>query len=98
METSVEKRRVRTFILAFIASTGLALSIAAAPTEAHTTGIHDNCTNFNKRFPHGVGRVGARDRGGDVTNFKRSNKIYNTAERHNSDLDRDNDGIACEKA
>ena len=38
------------------------------------------------------------DRGGNVTNFKRSNRIYNRAENHNSDLDRDNDHIACEKA
>lgn len=79
---------------------GLAAAATAvvAPAGAHDTGIHDNCTNFNERFPHGVGRPGARDRGGDVTTFKRSAKIYNTAERHNSDLDRDNDGIACEKA
>jgi hypothetical protein len=89
-------RRLGTIVLA----TGVALGGAAlsSPTEAHTTGIHDNCTKFNKRYPHGVGRRGAHDRGGDVTNFRRSNKIYNTAERHNSDLDRDNDGIACEKA
>ncbi|MEJ7831590.1 MAG: hypothetical protein WKF79_01630 [Nocardioides sp.] len=68
------------------------------PAEAHTTRIHDNCTNFNKTYPHGVGRRGANDRGGNVTNFRRSNDIYNTAERHNGDLDRDNDRIACEKA
>ena len=85
---------------AAIASIGLVLAGAAAvaPAEAHTTGIHDNCTNFNKKYPHGVGRRGAHDKGGNVTNFKRSNRIYNTAERHNGDLDRDNDRIACEKA
>lgn len=71
---------------------------AVAPAQAHTTGIHDNCTNFNKKFPHGVGRKGASDRGGSVTTFKRSTKIYNTANRHNSTLDGDNDGVACEKA
>ena len=27
-----------------------------------------------------------------------SNKLYNKAMRHNSDLDRDRDKIACEKA
>jgi len=32
-----------------------------------------------------------------VTNFKRSNKKYNRAVDHNSDLDRDNDKIACEQ-
>ena len=91
----------RTRIAAVVASTGLVLTGAVAitsPVEAHTTGIHDNCTNFNQKYPHGVGRRGAVDKGGDVTNFKRSNRKYDRAERHNSDLDRDDDRIACEKA
>ncbi len=79
-----------------------ALSVAGLtaipPAQAHTTGLHDNCTNFNKRYPNGVGRRGAVDRGGDSTNFKRSNRIYNRAENHNTDLDRDNDRIACEQS
>lgn len=68
--------------------------------DAHTTGIHDNCTNFNARYPHGVGTRHAHDhtRGTPVTTFKRSNLIYWRAENHNGDLDRDNDRIACEKA
>jgi hypothetical protein len=42
-----------------------------------------------------VGRVGAHDytSGTPVTNFRRSNTLY----RANSRLDRDEDGIACEK-
>jgi Excalibur calcium-binding domain len=58
-----------------------------------------NCTQVNKRYPHGVGRVGARDRtsGTPVTTFRRSNLLYRTAMRYNSGLDRDKDGIACEK-
>lgn len=68
--------------------------VGAVPVNAHITGIHDNCTNFNRKYPHGVGRRGAHDQGGDVTDFKRSNKIYNRAESHNPDLDRDNDRIA----
>jgi hypothetical protein len=54
-----------------------------------------NCTALNKRWPHGVGRWGARDRtsGTPVTNFKRSNILYG----QNSHLDRDKDRIACEK-
>ena len=73
---------------------------AGVPAQAHDTGIHDNCTNFNKRCPHGVGTARAHDHtsGTAVTSFKRSNKIYWRAERHNPDLDRDNDRIACEKA
>lgn len=76
----------------------LAGAAIAAPATAHTTGLHDNCTEFNKKYPHGVGTRKAKDKGGDVTSFKRSNKIYWTAESHNGDLDRDNDRIACEKA
>ena len=87
-------------IAAALAAGALVLSATAItlPAEGHTTGLHDNCTNFNNRYPHGVGRRGAHDRGGSVTDFKRSNRIYNRAEAHNGDLDRDNDRIACEKA
>ena len=55
-----------------------------------------NCTALNKVYPHGVGRVGARDKtsGTPVRNFKRSNLLY----RQNMKSDRDKDGIACEKA
>jgi hypothetical protein len=59
-------------------------------------GKYANCKALNAKYPHGVGRVGARDktRSGDpVTNFKRSNRLY----RLNKARDRDNDGIACEK-
>jgi Excalibur calcium-binding domain len=49
-----------------------------------------------------VGRAGARDRvKGDtepVTMFRRSTRLYNTAMRWNKRLDRDKDGVACEKA
>ena len=63
--------------------------------------LYDNCTNFNKKYPHGVGKVGARDKtksktADPVTNFKRSNTLYRQAMNFNQDLDRD-DGIACEK-
>ena len=85
---------------AFLGSVGLVLSGAAAMTttaEAHTTGIHDNCTKLTQKWPHGVGRRGAVDRGGDVTNFRRNTRAYNRAVAHNGTLDRDNDKIACER-
>jgi hypothetical protein len=46
-----------------------------------------------------VGGVRARDKtsGTRVTSFKRSNALYNTAMRNNKGLDRDKNGIACEK-
>lgn len=74
---------------------GIALaSVSAAPP------LYKNCTNLNKKYPHGLGKKGARDRtsGTPVTNFKRSTKLYNLAMSHNRGLDRDKDGIACEKA
>jgi hypothetical protein len=67
-----------------------------ASTSAGASGSYPNCKALNKRYPHGVGRVGAHDHtasGNPVTNFRRSNRLY----RFNSRLDRDNDGIACEK-
>jgi hypothetical protein len=57
-----------------------------------------NCTAVNKRYPHGIGKVGAHDKttGTPVTNFKRSTKLYRVATGYNKGLDRDGDGIACE--
>lgn len=86
---------------AFVGSIGLVLGGAVAITttaDAHTTGIHDNCTKLNQKWPHGVGRRNAVDRGGNVTNFRRNTDAYNRADGHNGTLDRDNDKIACEKA
>jgi hypothetical protein len=63
--------------------------------------LYKNCTNFNRRYPHGVGRRLARDKvrpGAEpVRNFRRSNLLFRTAMRWNRGLDRDKDNIACEK-
>jgi hypothetical protein len=55
-------------------------------------------------YPHGVGLPGARDRtsGTPVTTFVRSTVGYRMNDgrvrsRGQYDLDRDNDGIACER-
>ena len=68
-------------------------------TTARIPPLYKNCTNLNKRYPHGVGKVNARDRtsGEPVTNFRRSNTLYRRAMSYNKGLDRDKDGIACEK-
>jgi hypothetical protein len=74
--------------------------VASAGASTRAPAPYTNCTKFNKKYPHGVGRVGARDKtksGDPVTNFKRSNKIYRLAMSKNDDLDRDKDGVACEK-
>jgi hypothetical protein len=88
--------------LALAAATGLALSTlaVATPVSAHTTGIHDNCTELHKKWPHGVGTAKAVDRtsGKRVTSFYRNTQAYWAAENHNGTLDADNDRIACEQA
>lgn len=79
----------------------LASSLAPA-ASAHTSTIParwKNCTTVNHRYPHGVGKLHAHDAtsGTPVTNFKRSTSLYNQAMSYNRSLDRDHDGIACEK-
>ncbi len=88
------------FLSVAFASGLLITSVSVVSADAHKSGIHDNCTNFNETYPHGVGTRHARDKtsGDPVTTFKRSNRIYWEAENHNGDLDRDNDRIACEQA
>lgn len=92
--------RSRLARVAVAAASAAALVAVAVPADAHTTGIHDNCTNLNKKWPHGVGTRHAVDKtsGTKVTTFYRSNTAYWAAENHNGTLDRDNDRIACEKA
>ena len=87
--------------LAAVLALAPAVALLTVPAaQAHTTGIHDNCTNLNKKWPHGVGKRRAVDHtsGTPVTNFYRNTDAYNRADSHNGTLDRDNDGIACEKA
>jgi Excalibur calcium-binding domain len=75
--------------------------IAAPAAEAQMVPKpFQNCTAVNKKYPHGVGRAGARGQtksGAPVTTFVRNTAIYKLAMSHNKDLDRDKDGIACEK-
>lgn len=77
------------------------VAVAIAPAEAATKpDWTKNCTQLNKKYPHGVGKSNAVDRvsrGKRVTNFKRSDSLYATAMSFNRGLDRDKDGIACEK-
>ena len=83
--------------LAVAAVAALAVTTAAANAQAAVS--WKNCTTVNKTYPHGVGRTNARDHtsGRAVTNFKKSNTLYAAAMRANKGLDRDKDGIACEK-
>jgi hypothetical protein len=76
----------------------LALLGASSATAAKAPVWVKNCTALNKKYPHGVGKAKARDKGsGDpVTTFKRSTKLYSLAMSHNGRLDGDKDGVACE--
>jgi hypothetical protein len=83
-------------VLAAAASTAAppAAELAAASVQAPMASFR-NCTAMHRVYSHGVGRYGARDHtsGTPVTNFKRSTRLY----LQNRGLDRDKDGIACEK-
>ncbi len=77
---------------------GLAVASAALATMPS---LYSSCAHFNARYPHGVGKVGAREHsssGAPVTNFKRSNVIFAAAMSFNRGLDRDHDNVACEQA
>jgi excalibur calcium-binding domain-containing protein len=88
---------VSAILLAAPASSGVAGfdSVASPGAGTAVPGQYRNCTALNRRYPHGVGRVGARDKtsGVPVTTFKRSNRLYEL----NKARDRDKDRIACEK-
>jgi Excalibur calcium-binding domain len=55
-----------------------------------------NGTQVNKEVPARSGQGGCAG-GTPVRTFRRSNLLYRTAMRYNRGLDRDKDGIACEK-
>jgi hypothetical protein len=66
----------------------------AGPAEAATAKTFRNCDAMHRVYPHGVGKLGAKDKtsGTPVTTFKRSTPLYNA----NTKSDRDKDRIACE--
>jgi hypothetical protein len=89
------------FYATIVAATATAANEASSADTARSVAplLYKNCTNLNKRYPHGVGKRLARDKtsGEPVTNFRRSTPLYLTAMSHNKGLDRDKDGIACER-
>ena len=90
----------RLAVFALAIAVVLAPSASAALAEsAAMPALYKNCTNLNKRYPHGLGKNRARDRttGTPVTTFKRSTRLYDIAMSYNRGLDRDKDGVACEK-
>ena len=75
-------------ITAVIAAIALLLASPAGAAVGKADAIprlYKNCTNLNKRYPHGLGKANARDRttGTPVTNFRRSTRLYNRAMSYN---------------
>jgi hypothetical protein len=83
-------------LLAVTLALGGSTFVAVGPAEAATP-KYKNCTAMHKKYKHGVAKKGAKDKVSGstkpVTNFKVSNSIY----KKNKGLDRDKDGVACEK-
>jgi hypothetical protein len=82
---------VKVIATAAVVAYGLLASASSVGAQASFR----NCTAMHTKYPHGVGKIGAHDKtsGVPVTNFRRSNRLYYL----NRGLDRDKDGIACEK-
>ncbi|RCK70490.1 calcium-binding protein [Desertihabitans brevis] len=96
--------------MAVLASAALLALPTAGTVEAASSPkpkSYANCTALNKVYPHGVGKAKAKDKvsgkSKPVTNFRKSDKVYSYNDggskryKGEKDLDRDNDGIACEK-
>lgn len=73
----------------------LAFVVAPAVDADAAPAKYKNCAALNKTYSHGVARPGARDKtsGRPVTTFRVDKNVY----QNNTHLDRDKDGIACEK-
>lgn len=87
--------------LAVVTASLLSLGLvgAAAPAaSAVPVKKYASCAALNKHYPAGVGLPGAKDkvsgRARPVTNFTRNAAVYKL---NKAKLDRDKDGIACEK-
>ena len=74
--------------------------VVAAPASARMPPLYRSCAALNVKYPHGLGLTTARDKTTGtppVRNFFKSNRFFKLAMSYNRGLDRDHDGIACEK-
>jgi hypothetical protein len=96
----------------FIATSVLAATLFGTttaqpgPAQGKGTGIYATCKAFNAKYPYGVRKAAniknkVVKQNGKVeyrsTKATVSAKIYRTAMQQNTSLDRDKDGIACER-
>jgi hypothetical protein len=101
---------MKKLLAAVIVSAATATPQFIVPASAHPpAGAFESCRELNRVYHHGVGRVGARDHVSTgsprVTNWTRNTRVYHLNDGRvgtrpgvgQYDLDRDNDGIACER-
>ncbi|MFF2853487.1 MULTISPECIES: excalibur calcium-binding domain-containing protein [unclassified Peribacillus] len=100
-------------LLSVVLSFGLVLGISVGTGNGDeveaASKTYKNCTEFNKKYSKGVAKSSktknkvVSKKTKKVTykplskGTKISSTIYKEAMKNNDDLDRDNDGIACEK-
>jgi excalibur calcium-binding domain-containing protein len=86
-------------LLSLVAVALIAVAVASV-ASAKIPPLYKSCAALNAKYAHGIGRAHAHDKtsGTPVTTFTRSDRLYRIAMSHNRGLDRDKDGIACEKA
>ena len=93
-------RKLVVLLIAAASGATAVVGVTSAPAAPKTIPyLWQNCKHVNARYPHGFGKRFAHDHtsGVPVTNFKRSTALYLRAMSYNRGLDRDKDGIACEK-
>jgi hypothetical protein len=95
-------QRTASLLVVAVAFSFAAPAFAAVASGKRIPALYRSCKALNTRYPHGVGKTNAHDRttsGSEpVRTFRRSTKLYRLAISYNRGLDRDKDGIACEKA
>ncbi len=83
------------------ATSGLVVALGlASQASAKMPPLYRNCAALNAKYPHGLGLTTAKDKTTGtprVRNFFKSNRFFKLAMSYNRGLDRDHDGIACEK-
>jgi hypothetical protein len=100
--------RVKRVLVGLAAASALVAGVGVLPADAAVKPkSYANCKALNKVYPHGVAKKGAKDKvrgkSKPVKNFKVSTTVYRYNDgkpkryKGEKDLDRDNDGVACEK-
>lgn len=100
---------VKVLAVATILTSGVSYNTTTQVTQENEASAklntYSNCREYVKKYPKGVRKSkSTKDRRENAkgvyyikSNAKVSSKIYKTTMKKNKDLDRDRDGIACEK-